>query len=143
MFEEHALPSAPKILFRVFNEDQLIELTRTGEWVEPFEKHTLEEWESQCDQQDDLLKHCKPADFDSECSENSNQKNCQSYDYWLLQCISYNERFSTCQGLPYEMYESLMLSYMQQNDIDGEIVNKYVGYFMIAGSGVDFPDETQ
>ncbi len=92
-------------------ENELIESTRTGKWVPPFEKYTIEEMKSgQC-----TTKYPKQ------------DEGCPAWRQWLSQ---------------YADYENILTSYMKNNNISGEVVNAYVGYFKISDSGVKFPNNS-
>lgn len=54
---------------------------------------------------------------------------------WARNCFYTN--FEDCD---YGYAENLMLNYLQENGINGDIVNAYVGYFMIANSGLNFSE---
>ncbi len=84
---------------KIINEEELIEFTKTGKWIPPFEKHSKEEWAQNC----------------------------------------FFNNFEDCD---YGYSENLMLNYLQDSGINGQIANAYIGYFKIACSGVTFPKAT-
>ncbi len=131
--------SWPNNTGKVITEDELIKLIRTGKWTPPFEKHSKEEWLAQCDKRQEQKRDCSEEAWQSECS-GSDAKSClASFEYWQQQCEIWNTNLMSCYDSQYEDYEPIMLSYLQENGIEGEIINSYVGYFMVAGSGLNFP----
>ncbi|MFH1649619.1 MAG: hypothetical protein ABIA93_03650 [Candidatus Woesearchaeota archaeon] len=140
-FEPHTLPSAPDTPIEVMNERQLIELARTKNWTGPFERHTLEDWTATCDARRANLHDCSNNGWVSACNS-ADDKECKSFDYWSMKCQEYNSIQSECPGLPYDNYEATLQTYLEENGIEGKITSRYVGYFMIAGSGLNMTSES-
>ncbi|MFC2142838.1 hypothetical protein ACFLQN_00385 [Candidatus Aenigmatarchaeota archaeon] len=123
------------IMDKVYTQEEIIQLSGS---LEPTITHTQEEWLASCEelQLQMYVRECSEEGWQTECS-GSNEKPClSSFEYWQSMCESANARARSCMDHQYWYYEPILIQYMEENGIEGEIIDAVVAYFPITGTGL-------